>query len=89
MINSNSLTALAFKLIAEKKPNNFAGTLIDTSTREKVTSPSQSVGGPVDVAAITRSEGLVWVKRKEYFASAKNPHYVLRQQQHYRAQEQQ
>jgi hypothetical protein len=34
MINSNSLTALAFKLIAEKKPNNFAGTLIDTSTRD-------------------------------------------------------
>jgi hypothetical protein len=59
------------------------------SLKEKVTSPSQSVGGPVDVAAITRSEGLVWVKRKEYFASAKNPHYVLRQQQHYRAQEQQ
>lgn len=58
------------------------------SLKEKVTSPSQSVGGPVDVAAITRSEGLVWVKRKEYFASAKNQHYVLRQQQHYRAQEQ-
>lgn len=54
------------------------------SLKEKVTSPSQSVGGPVDIAVITRSEGLVWVKRKEYFSAANNPRYVARQAQLYR-----
>jgi len=54
------------------------------SLKEKVTAPSQSVGGPVDIAAITRAEGLVWIKRKEYFSSAKNSRYMLRQEQVYR-----
>jgi hypothetical protein len=54
------------------------------SLKEKVTLPSQSVGGPVDIAVISREEGLVWVKRKQFFDSAKNPRFVLRQQQIYR-----
>jgi hypothetical protein len=54
------------------------------SLKEKVTSPSQSVGGPIDVAVITRSEGLVWVKRKHYFDHKNNPRYLLRQERAYR-----
>lgn len=49
------------------------------SLKERVTSPSQSVGGPIDVAVITKSEGLVWIKRKHFFESEKNLRYVLRQ----------
>lgn len=33
----------------------------------------QTVGGPVDVAAITKHEGFKWVKRKYYYESALNP----------------
>jgi len=54
------------------------------SLKEKVTSPSQSVGGPVDVAVITRNEGLVWVKRKHYFDAKNNPRFVMRQERLYR-----
>ena len=37
----------------------FAETLINLqSLKEKVTKPSQTVGGPIDVAVITKSEGL-------------------------------
>lgn len=54
------------------------------SLKEKVTSPSQSVGGPVDIAVIAREEGLVWVKRKQFFDSTKNPRFLHRQQQIYR-----
>ncbi|MFL9993028.1 hypothetical protein PQR34_19400 [Paraburkholderia sediminicola] len=54
------------------------------SLKEKVTSPSQSVGGPVDIAVIAREEGLVWVKRKQFFDSTKNPRFMHRQQQIYR-----
>jgi hypothetical protein len=49
------------------------------SLKEKVTQRTQSVGGPVDVAVITRSEGLVWIKRKHYFSAELNPRYFDRQ----------
>lgn len=49
------------------------------SLKERVTSPRQSVGGPIDVAVITKSEGLVWIKRKHFFDQDKNLRYVLRQ----------
>lgn len=49
------------------------------SLKEKMTSPSASVGGPIDVAVITRSEGLVWIKRKHFFDQPLNPRYFQRQ----------
>lgn len=59
---------------------NLAETLIMLqSLKEKVTSPTESVGGPIDVAVITKHEGLIWIKRKHYFDPAKNPRYFERQ----------
>ena len=59
---------------------NLAETLIMLqSLKEKVTSPTESVGGPIDVAVITKHEGLIWIKRKHYFDPAKNPRYFVRQ----------
>lgn len=48
------------------------------SLKERVTSPSESVGGPIDVAAITKTEGLVWIKRKHYFEPDLNLRYAAR-----------
>lgn len=48
------------------------------SLKERVTLPSESVGGPIDVAAITKSDGLVWIKRKHYFDAALNMRYAQR-----------
>lgn len=48
------------------------------SLKERVTSPSESVGGPIDVAVITRGEGLVWVRRKHYFDPELNLRYQAR-----------
>jgi len=57
----------------------LAETLINLqSLKEKVTKPSETVGGPVDVAAITRSEGLVWVKRKHFFDPSLNSRFFER-----------
>ncbi len=62
----------------------LAETLVNLqSLKEKVTKPSASVGGPVDVAIITKNEGLVWVKRKLFFDSKLNPRYHYRQQAKY------
>lgn len=48
------------------------------SLKERVTSPTETVGGPIDVAAITKSEGLVWIKRKHYFDAELNMRYAAR-----------
>ncbi|WP_458756654.1 hypothetical protein ACSVBT_12805 [Afipia sp. TerB] len=59
----------------------LAETLINLQAlKEKVTKSSETVGGPVDVAIITKNEGLVWVKRKHFFDVSLNSRYVLRQQ---------
>lgn len=44
-----------------------------TSFKRKVTMASESVGGPVDVAVISRGDGLVWVKKKSYFHVGDDP----------------
>jgi hypothetical protein len=59
----------------------LAETLINLQAlKEKVTKSSETVGGPVDVAIITKSEGLVWVKRKHFFDIGLNSRYLVRQQ---------
>lgn len=58
----------------------LAETLINLqSLKEKVTKPSETVGGPVDVAILTRGEGLVWAKRKHFFDPKLNSRFFLRQ----------
>jgi hypothetical protein len=53
------------------------------SLKERITTHSESVGGPVDIAVITKAEGLVWIKRKHYFDADRNLPYVLRQKAQY------
>lgn len=47
-----------------------------TSLKRKFTSSDsadESVGGPVDVAIITKGDGFIWMKRKHYFDMDYNP----------------
>jgi hypothetical protein len=48
-----------------------------TSFKRRITEPRQTVGGPVDVAVVTKADGLVWIKRKQYFNHELNPHYGM------------
>jgi len=43
-----------------------------TTLRRKVSLGAETVGGPIDVALISKAEGLIWVKRKHYFDPALN-----------------
>lgn len=52
--------------------------LVLEALRERVTSPSESVGGPIDVAVITKAEGLIWLKRKHFFDPELNLKYLNR-----------
>lgn len=56
-----------------------------TSMRRKVDSHLDSVGGPVDVALITKGEGFVWIKRKMYFKGDMNPDFMERRKRLLRA----
>ena len=38
-----------------------------TSLKRRITSDKESVGGPVDVAIISKGDGFIWLKRKHYF----------------------
>jgi len=46
-----------------------------TSIKRRVSRGFETVGGPIDVAVISRTEGFIWVKRKHYFEASLNPRY--------------
>jgi hypothetical protein len=35
----------------------------------------ETVGGPIDVAVISKGDGFVWIKRKHYFVPELNHHF--------------
>jgi|26BtaG_2_1085354.scaffolds.fasta_scaffold00359_2 hypothetical protein len=54
-----------------------------TSLRRKMDSSLETVGGPVDVAIISKSDGFVWTKRKHYFDVEFNRDFMERRNQRY------
>jgi len=51
----------------------MAETLVNlVSFRKQVTMEVETVGGPIDVAVITKGDGFVWIKRKSYFSAELN-----------------
>ena len=58
---------------------NMAEALVElTSIKRRVSRGHETVGGPVDVAIISREDGFVWVKRKHYFPADKNHRFTMR-----------
>ena len=49
-----------------------------TNLQRHISSSEESVGGPVDVAVITKSEGFVLVKHKQWFQREMNPQMIER-----------
>ena len=47
-----------------------------TSLRRRVSRDVETVGGPIDVALITKGDGFVWMKRKQYFKGELNPQFT-------------
>jgi hypothetical protein len=56
-----------------------AETLVSlTSFKRRVSSESETVAEPIDVAVISKGDGLVWIKRKHYFPIDLNPTWPSR-----------
>jgi hypothetical protein len=43
-----------------------------TSFKRRVTHDPETVGGPIDVAVISKGDGFIWINRKHYFDAALN-----------------
>lgn len=46
-----------------------------TSVKRRVSAESETVGGPIDVAVISKGDGFIWIKRKHYFDPKYNPQF--------------
>jgi hypothetical protein len=46
-----------------------------TSFKRKVTMERETVGGPIDVAVISKGDGFIWIKRKHYFKAELNAQF--------------
>jgi hypothetical protein len=44
-----------------------------TSFQRKILREAETVGGPIDVAVISKGDGFIWIKRKHYFEKDLNP----------------
>lgn len=49
-----------------------------TKFKLRVSIERETVGGPIDVAVITKGDGFVWMKRKHYFDAGLNPRFIAR-----------
>ena len=54
----------------------MAETLVNlTSFKRRVTLDAETVGGAIDVAVISKGDGLIWIERKHYFDPTLNHHF--------------
>lgn len=49
-----------------------------TKFKRRASEEKETVGGPIDVAVITKGDGFVWVKRKHYFPQELNLRYLAK-----------
>ena len=47
-----------------------------TQVRRRLSPDSETVGGPIDVAVISKADGFVWIKRKFYFDKELNYSFI-------------
>ncbi|HEX8672955.1 MAG TPA: hypothetical protein VF710_13755 [Longimicrobium sp.] len=54
----------------------MAESLVDiTALRRQFSMTEETVGGPIDVAVISKGDGFVWIRRKHYFDKTLNPQF--------------
>ncbi len=65
--------------LSKKELADVAYSLVElTSRKRRYSSDPETVGGPIDVAILTRNEGFIWVRRKHYFDAELNPAFFNR-----------
>jgi hypothetical protein len=44
--------------------------------KKRMSMALETVGGPIDVAVISKGDGFIWIDRKHYFTASKNPQFL-------------
>jgi len=66
----------AVEFLPKEELASMAEALVNlTSFKRRVTLDAETVGGPIDVAVISKGDGFIWVKRKHYFEIDINPQF--------------
>jgi hypothetical protein len=77
----------AVELLPKDQLAIMAETLVAlTSFKRKMSRDTETVGGAIDVAVISKGDGFVWTKRKHYFDPTLNPRYFSRINKRYEKQ---
>ncbi|MCF6294925.1 MAG: hypothetical protein L3J25_04480 [Flavobacteriaceae bacterium] len=70
-------TVNTVSILSKEDLSEMAESLIYlTYLKRRISSDEESVGGPVDVALISKGDGFIWIKRKHYFEEKYNPHFI-------------
>lgn len=68
--------AAAVEALTIKELGEAAASLVSMSSfQQQMSLGRETVGGPVDVAVISKGDGFVWVDRKHYFPKELNDHF--------------
>lgn len=77
MAQSIAPTVQTVSILSKEDLGEMAESLIYmTYLKRRIMSDEESVGGPVDVAIISKTDGFIWIKRKYYFKPELNPHFL-------------
>lgn len=78
-MNYNQRVMSMLSFLPKQELAYMAESLVNlTAFKRKVSDQHETVGGPIDVALISKTDGFVWVKRKLYFQAELNHHFFSR-----------
>ncbi len=71
----------AVSILGKNDLAHMAESLVNIASMDKKMSMElESVGGPIDVAIISKGDGFIWFKRKHYFDLNLNPDYFAKKE---------
>ena len=75
--NFSSEVIDAVKHMPKAELAHMAEALVNiTSTKRRYSAEKETVGGPIDVAVISKGDGFIWIKRKHYFDAEINRDFM-------------
>ena len=75
---SSPILDMVMMLPKDELPHLAESLVALTSLKRHVSHDAETVGGPIDVALISKGDGLIWIKRKHYFAPELNPQFTAK-----------
>lgn len=73
--NTNAITSAVVNLSIPDLAQMAKNLVEMTSFKRKVSLDVETVGGPIDVAVISKGDGFIWIERKHYFKREYNEHF--------------